>query len=1128
MKKFPHTAFFSALLAAGAFHTPLGAQLVIEDTLTGASSSYDWKAINGACLTAGDNTGTVPACVGLPYYANTVHVGGVTGRLPDPVGKGALRLTNGDTRLGGSNGDAQTGAVISNFTFPTDEGVQVSFRTVTYGGDGSAWDGKYTVRSDGVGADGVVFFLMDGAEPPNVGSPGAALGYSCINYASYGVADGVRGAYVGIGIDEWGNFSNTGHITNTGPGFVPGQVLVRGGGNVTWDWLSRNYPRYYPSTFAQKVQAVAGTCRTGTLWNRSGAAVIDANGVKIPNNSPTTETIPNYNYLGGGGLPGAVKMTNQQGINMPKRGDAIPITYSLRIAKDGRTNMSYRVNGGTPLTVLSDFDIKASNGSMPPSFRFGFVSSTGGGSNVHEITCFKAGPADIASTSAGTNVQQTAQVRAGTQVYLALTHPSNWWGQLTAQDLVYDASSDLVTINPVANWDASCTLTGGACTATGKSASAQGPDERSLFTWDGAKGIPLRWSDLSASQKTALTAGDAVETDDRLSYLQGDRGKEVSRGGSFRNRTGVLGDILGSNPSWVGPPASPYTDAWTDRLYPSAKAPEGTSYNSFKASNATRQNVVYVGANDGYLHGFRAGAYSASGDFVSNASKPNDGREVLAYMPAAALSSIHSTSIALDYANPRYSHNFYVDAPPGTGDLYHSGAWHTWLVGGLGAGGNSSGPINDNTSVQRGAIYALDITDPGKFAEKNAGDLVVGEWNSSTLKCVQDETCGRHLGGVYGTPAIRRLHNGNWAVLFGNGLNSESGTAGLFIMIVDSATGARTFRFIDTGVAGSGGTKNGMVSVSPADLDGDHITDYVYAGDLTGRVWRFDLTSADASEWNVWKTPLFTAPSNQPITAKVAIASIPALAPGEKPRVMVAFGTGRQLPQTMASDTTYAAGAHSIYGVWDWNMGNWNAKVSKGAQFQEGKAPTAGTLGANDLQAQTITELAAGTASGVPYRSVSKATLCWQGSSACGSDNNKFGWKVALPVSGEQVIYSPATAYGMFLVNTTIPGAGTFATCDAKPTAGYTMAVTMGGGAAPEASFFADPSGGFAFSGYGGAIVSGIGLGGTGTPSLVTAGSGTSKGRYIVQQTSEGKGAVTKINPGAAGSGGRINWLKLR
>lgn len=51
------------------------AQLVISDTLTGAASSYDWKALNGACLTAGNNTGSIPACSGLSYYSGKTLVG---------------------------------------------------------------------------------------------------------------------------------------------------------------------------------------------------------------------------------------------------------------------------------------------------------------------------------------------------------------------------------------------------------------------------------------------------------------------------------------------------------------------------------------------------------------------------------------------------------------------------------------------------------------------------------------------------------------------------------------------------------------------------------------------------------------------------------------------------------------------------------------------------------------------------------------------------------------------------------------------------------------------------------------------------------------------------------------------
>src|SRR6478752_2954938 len=105
-----------ALPALGLLTLGAQAQTVISDTLTGASSQYPWQSIAGACLTAGNNTGTIPACVGNSYYTGETLVGGVTGRLGstgDPVGSGALRLTNGDTRLGGTNGNDQTGAVYS-------------------------------------------------------------------------------------------------------------------------------------------------------------------------------------------------------------------------------------------------------------------------------------------------------------------------------------------------------------------------------------------------------------------------------------------------------------------------------------------------------------------------------------------------------------------------------------------------------------------------------------------------------------------------------------------------------------------------------------------------------------------------------------------------------------------------------------------------------------------------------------------------------------------------------------------------------------------------------------------------------------------------------------------------------
>jgi type IV pilus assembly protein PilY1 len=54
------------------------AQVTVVDNFTQGSAAVAWVPFNGACLTAGDGTGTIPACVGLPYYTEPL-VGGATG-----------------------------------------------------------------------------------------------------------------------------------------------------------------------------------------------------------------------------------------------------------------------------------------------------------------------------------------------------------------------------------------------------------------------------------------------------------------------------------------------------------------------------------------------------------------------------------------------------------------------------------------------------------------------------------------------------------------------------------------------------------------------------------------------------------------------------------------------------------------------------------------------------------------------------------------------------------------------------------------------------------------------------------------------------------------------------------------
>jgi type IV pilus assembly protein PilY1 len=1131
-----HTLAAVALLPA---LLPMGAraQLVISDTLNGAKSNLDWKALTGACLTAGNNTGTVPACVGLPYYGTTTQVGGTSGRLPDAVGSGALRLTNGDTTTG-SNGNNQTGAVVSNFTFPSNSGVQVTFETKTYGGNAYRnGDGKLS------GADGIAFFLMDGAVAPNVGGNGGSIGYTCSN--GNGVYEGVTGGYIGLGIDEFGNFTNPGDATATGPGQKPGSITLRGGGSIAWAALNAKYPTNYPSSLsaAERESAVKNTCKTGLVQDWSGAGT--RNNPK--NKGSTTTTILDYPLLATKQLDSTLEpIYNQEATNLPTRDRAVPITYSLSITQDGLLSFQYSYNGGIWQPVISDKSIIASNGPLPSTFRFGFTSGTGGGSNVHEITCFKAAQISDTAGSAGGNAQQGSQVQAGTQIYVPLFHPTNWWGQLTAQSLLVDTTTNAVTIKQQANWDASCVLTGGACSATNGTNTAPDPiSGREILSWNGTAGVPFLYGNLSATQQAAIGSDT-----DRVSYLRGDRSKEVTSSGTgkFRVRKGVLGDIMNSSPSWVGYPAAKYTGAWKDGINTSATMAENasgaTTYASFSSTNATRTNVTYVGANDGMLHGFRAGAYTSAKVF-DNAST-NDGKELIAYVPSAVVNSIYSsTNAALDYSSTKYAHNAYVDATPGTGDVFWGNTWHTVLVGGLGAGGNAGGVLGDDLSTANGVIYALDVSDPSRFDESNAASLVLGEWSSANLTCAGETpaTCKNHLGSVMGAPVIRRLHDGKWAAIFGNGVNSTSGTAGIFIMSFDPTSGAISFRFINTNAKPVGATdpKNGITNVSAADLDGDNIADYVYAGDLYGKLWRFDLTSATATNWTVGASPLIS--TGKPITVSPVIGAVsPATGAA---RVVVSFGTGRKVNQTLASAARFATGTQTLYGIWDWDMSSWNGKSASKYAALTGT----NTVDDSTLTAQALTDYAGSNGNISGYRTVTRNAVCWKGSTTCttASDNNKYGWKLDLPVTiidpvtgatkSEQIIYDPVLAYGNVVVNTTIPAVDQSVSCTSQPASGFTMAVALEGGA-PPTSFFGSTTNNYTPANS--QVVAGIGLSATGSPLFFTSGSGKNTTTTMINNSTQtgstdasgntinGGAQSNKVDPTGSGKGKRLTWVKVR
>jgi type IV pilus assembly protein PilY1 len=517
----------------------------------------------------------------------------------------------------------------------------------------------------------------------------------------------------------------------------------------------------------------------------------------------------------------------------------------------------------------------------------------------------------IAKTAAASAVALNSQsVAANAHVFQAKFSSGDWSGQLL--DYTLASSGNLVT--PV-NWDA------------GQKINSQAPDSRVILTTKPSlsKGVPFRWpaqpsaptaTELDASQSTALNTNSGGVNDGhgaaRLAYLRGAADNEGSAGLQFRRRpTSKLGDIVNSAPHYVGVPSG---------------ANNASGYSTFRSTNAARTKMVYVGANDGMLHGFDAAT----------------GLERIAYVPSAVYGNLSRLTDA------SYAHRYFVDGSPHAGDAYYGSAWHTVLVGSMGVGAKG--------------IFALDVTNPANFSESNAASLVNFEFTSSH---------DSDIGHVPGPVSIVKLNNGKWAALFGNGYNSGgSGESTLFM--VDIQTGA-LIKKISTG-AGSAASPNALATPLAIDADNNMTVDVVYAGDLLGNVWRFDLTSSNENQWKV-DYKLFQAA--QPITSGMDA--------GEHPLggYMVYFGTGKYLEPTDVASTP----VNTMYGIWD-----------KGASVT------------GNLQQQVFSNLP--DINGNGYRTATANAINW---------TTKKGWYANFPTAGERVVSDPVLRGGRVIVTSIIP-----------------------------------------------------------------------------------------------------------
>lgn len=432
----------------------------------------------------------------------------------------------------------------------------------------------------------------------------------------------------------------------------------------------------------------------------------------------------------------------------------------------------------------------------------------------------------------------------------------DWTGDLVAQPL--DAATGVPTGTIL--WSAQ-TLLDALVSGTGWSTT------RFIATWNPARkrgvgdGVAFLWTSLSTAQKALLQPSDN-QGSNRVEYLRGNTALEVRNGGTFRNRSHILGDIVDSQATYVGIPSGPYSSV---------------TYLSFQLSQINRQPMLYVGANDGLLHAFNA----------------STGRELFAFVPNGVMKTLYNLTAPLY----NQSHLFFVNGSPQSGDVQFSdSSWHTLLVGGENGGGNS--------------IYAMDVTNPSSFTtQTRVANAVLWEFTDADMGLSYSEPQIAPIASSTSTPLT-------FAVFFGNGYNNPNNNAVLYALNPQTGSVIRKINLC-TAVTGicSNSQPQGLSTISAGNssgLQGQPITT-LYAGDLQGNFWSVDVSSTSAAAWTprVLLRARDSGGAAQPITTPPVITLHP-LYPRTQ-GLFAMFGTGQLLTVSDLTNTQ----RQTVYGVWD-------------------------------------------------------------------------------------------------------------------------------------------------------------------------------------------------------------------
>jgi len=215
-----------------------------------------------------DNFGRTYINPSTIFGANWV-VGHSSGTFGDPsIVSNSLRLTDASTNV-------STVATLPGQFPAAGNTITVEFQHYAYGSTVNSTASPCTALNP-CGADGIALILSDSSVTPVAGAYGGSLGY-----AQKTNINGFAGGWLGVGLDEWGNFANPTEGRVGGSGFAPESVTLRGSGSGT-----SNYP-YLVTTGSLGVSEIDHALSSSRSWGYLYRITVDASAYTWNSNTST-------------------------------------------------------------------------------------------------------------------------------------------------------------------------------------------------------------------------------------------------------------------------------------------------------------------------------------------------------------------------------------------------------------------------------------------------------------------------------------------------------------------------------------------------------------------------------------------------------------------------------------------------------------------------------------------------------------------------------------------------------------------------------------------------------------------------------------------------------------------------